>query len=424
VQRCANLTWRRRRRETEEVTKAPSRRPRSERSNGGRPTRWLRRSLIALAAASLTVLGVYAWAWSSTDRSSIARAIVWMEADVGDQFRFPARPIPAGDDPSALPLGTEPDLLAPAGGDPGLDGFLRRTDTLAFLVVQDDRLVYERYFGGSERQTLQTSFSVAKSFLSTLVGMAIDEGSIRSIDDPVTEYVPELLERDPRFERITLRDVLSMSSGLRYVEQSLPFLPWGDDINTYYGTDLRELALTETRIERAPGEVWLYNNYNPLLLGLVLERAAGTSVSDFMATRLWQPLGAEYDATWSLDSEASGFEKLESGLNVAPVDYARFGLLYLHGGEWDGARIVSRDWVRDATAADATADPARHYQTFWWIDTERPGRFYALGNLGQYIYVAPDADAVIVRNGRDWGVDNDTWLATFRDIADRLAGGS
>jgi CubicO group peptidase (beta-lactamase class C family) len=347
-----------------------------------------------------------------------------MEADVGDQFRFPARPIPAGDDPSALPLGTELDLPAPAGGDPGLDGFLRRTDTLAFLVVQDDRLVYERYFGGSKRQTLQTSFSVAKSFLSTLVGIAIDEGSIGSIDDPVTEHVPELLERDPRFERITLRDLLSMSSGLRYVEQSLPFLPWGDDINTYYGTDLRELALTETRIERAPGEVWLYNNYNPLLLGLVLERAAGTSVSDFMATRLWQPLGAEYDATWSLDSETSGFEKLESGLNVAPVDYARFGVLFLHGGEWDGTRIVSQDWVRDATAADATADPARHYQAFWWIDTERPGRFYALGNFGQYIYVAPDAEAVIVRNGRDWGVDNDTWLVTFRDIADRLAGGS
>jgi CubicO group peptidase (beta-lactamase class C family) len=207
------------------------------------------------------------------------------------------------------------------------------------------------------------------------------------------------------------------------VEQSLP-LPWGDDISTYYGTDLRDLALNGTNIERAPGEAWLYNNYNPLLLGLVLERATGMSVSEYMSSRLWRPLGAEFDATWSLDSEGSGFEKMESGLNAAPADYARFGLLFLHGGEWNGARIVSEGWVREATARDTSADPAQHYQYFWWIDTERPGRFYAVGNLGQFVYVAPDADAVIVRNGRDWGVEHDTWLAAVREIADRLVGGA
>jgi CubicO group peptidase (beta-lactamase class C family) len=212
-----------------------------------------------------------------------------------------------------------------------------------------------------------------------------------------------------------------MSSGLRYVEQSNPLLPWGDDIDTYYGTDLRDLALNATEITGPPGRDWLYNNYNPLLIGLVLERATGMSVSQFMATRLWQPLGAEFDASWSLDSEGDAFEKMESGLNVAPVDYARFGLLFLHGGEWNGRRIVSRDWVGSATAAETTSDPAGFYQYFWWVDDERPGRFYALGNFGQYIYVAPDADAIIVRNGRDWGVDNDTWLETFRAMADRLA---
>jgi CubicO group peptidase (beta-lactamase class C family) len=348
--------------------------------------------------------------------------MVWMDADVGDRFRFPAREIPTGDDPSPLPSGLEVDLPVPPLGDgPDLDGFLRRTGTLAFVVAQDDRLVYERYFGGSERRTLQTSFSVAKSFLSILVGIAIDEGSIGGLDDPVTQYIPELAERDPRFEDIPLRNLLSMSSGLRYVEQSNPLLPWGDDIDTYYGTDLRDLALNATEITGPPGRDWLYNNYNPLLIGLVLERATGMSVSQFMATRLWQPLGAEFDASWSLDSEGDAFEKMESGLNVTPVDYTRFGLLLLHGGEWNGRRIVSRDWVRSATAAEATSDPAGFYQYFWWVDDERPGRFYALGNFGQYIYVAPDADAVIVRNGRDWGVDNDTWLETFRAMADHLA---
>jgi CubicO group peptidase (beta-lactamase class C family) len=126
------------------------------------------------------------------------------------------------------------------------------------------------------------------------------------------------------------------------------------------------------------------------------------------------------DATWSLDSEASGFEKMESGLNVAPVDYARFGELLLHRGEWNGARIVSERWVRAATGPDASTDPFANYQYFWWVDVARPGRFYALGNLGQYIYVAPDAGTVIVRNGRDWGVDNDTWVSVMRDLADQL----
>jgi hypothetical protein len=108
------------------------------------------------------------------------------------------------------------------------------------------------------------------------------------------------------------------------------------------------------------------------------------SVSDYMATRLWQPLGAEADATWNLDSERSGFEKMESGLNATPVDYARFGQLLLHNGEWNGTRIVSKSWVRAATAVETDSDPADFYQYFWWVDVERSGRFYALGNYGQY----------------------------------------
>jgi CubicO group peptidase (beta-lactamase class C family) len=405
-------------------TSATTRRARREADRGpGRPRRrWLRRLAAGVVVVALLVVGVYAWAWASLDRSSIARAMLWREADVGDQHRFPARTIPAGDEASPLRAGVEIDPPAPPSGaedDRAFDEFLRGTGTLGFVVLDDDLLVYERYFGGADRQTRQTSFSVAKSFVSALIGIAIDEGLIGSVTDPVTVYLPELSERDPRFERITLRDLLTMSSGIRYEEQSLP-LPWGDDVDTYYGTDLRDLGLSATQIVRPPGQEWLYNNYNPLLLGLVLERATGTSVSDYMATKLWQPLGAEADATWNLDSEGSGFEKLESGLNATPVDYARFGELFLHAGEWNGQRIVSEDWVREATSADVTTDPAGHYQYFWWIDTQRPDRFYALGNFGQYIYVAPDAGAVIVRNGRDWGVENDTWLSVFREVADHL----
>ena len=363
-------------------------------------------------------LGVYVWAWSSTDESTFARALIWRESDVGDQDRFPARRIPAPGRASPLPHGVETLVLSSDGRE--FDEFLRETDTLAFVVVHDDRLVEERYFGESTRESLQTSFSAAKSFVSTLVGIAIDEGLIGSVDDRVTDYLPELAARDPRFRQITLRHLLTMSSGIRYREGGFPSL--GDDTYTYYGVDLRDIALNRTQVEQPPGVAWQYNNYHPLLLGLVLERRTGTSVSNFMATKLWQPLGAEADATWNLDSDRSGFEKMESGLNATAVDYARFGLLLLHNGEWNGRRIVSKRWVRASTRADPSTGQAYYfqYQYFWWNDVERPERFYAQGKYGQYIYIAPDAGTVVVRFGRDSGVSNLKWLDTFRDIADRL----
>ncbi len=199
--------------------------------------RWLLAAGAVLALPVVAVLGVYVWAWSSTDESTFARAVIWRESDVGDQHRFPARRIPAGADVSPLRAGVEADLVVSGEGE-GLDGFLSETDTFAFLVVHEDRLVHERYFDGATRESLQTSFSAAKSFVSTLVGIAIDEGLIESVEDPVTDYLPELAARDTRFRQITLRHLLTMSSGIRYEEGGFPSL--GDDTYTYYGVDLRD----------------------------------------------------------------------------------------------------------------------------------------------------------------------------------------
>lgn len=336
-----------------------------------------------------------------------------MDADVDDQRRFPSRPIPAGRQASPLPAGDDT-LRAPV-----LDDFLSGSDTHAFVVAHRDRVVYRRYLDGSKRGERETSFSVAKSFVSTLVGIAIEEGLIASVDDRLIDYVPELAARDARFSRITLRHLLTMSSGLRYSESDFPW-PRSDDTYTYYGVDLREVALERSEIERPPGQAWDYNNFNPLLLGLVLERATGMSVSRYMATRLWQPMGARADASWSLDSERSGFEKLESGLNATAVDYVRFGLLHLHGGRLGGESVIPEDWVAEATSAQITTDHDSPYGYFWWMDPERSGSFYAFGNLGQYIYVALAADVVIVRVGRDWGAAHEEWLSKFRAIADQL----
>jgi len=389
------------------------------RSQQGPRRRWARRLGVAIGGLLVLTTGVYLWATLSTDSSTIARALVWREADVGDQDRFPSRPVPAGSRRSPLATGARAELdVATAERDRPmpLDDVLAETDTRAFLVIHDDAIVFERYFDDSGVDKRETSFSVGKSVLSTLIGIAITEGEISNLGDPITEYVPELADRDERFSAVTLRDLLTMRSGLRYEESGFPF-PWGDDTDTYYGVDLRAVALDGSEIESPPSVTWHYNNYNALLLGLALERATGMSVSRYTSSRLWQPLGAAAEASWSVDSDDSGFEKMESGFNATARDYARLGLLFLHRGRWNGRRVVPTTWVRAATRAQTETTYDNQYGFFWWVDGERPRRFYALGNLGQYIYVAPDADTVVVRLGSEWGLTNPEWLEVFRQVA-------
>ena len=372
-----------------------------------RSQRWAIAAGLALAA----LVGlVYGSAYLLRDHSGIARSIIWMEADTGDFRRFPARLIEAP--PRAAPFKRDPiDLdTAPIAGRP-LAELLSSSGTTAFIVLRGDAVVYERYFGGSDRGSIQTSFSVAKSFASALVGIALKEGAIASVDDPITRYLPELLERDRRFARITVANLISMTSGLRYEESGRP---WGDDAQTYYGSDLRHLALTDTAIVEPPGTRWHYNNYNPLLVGMILERATGVSVAEYLERELWRPLGAEFDASWSLDSVGSGFEKMESGVNARAIDFARFGVLYLNHGRWRGRQIIPRPWVR-ASTSPAPAAPGYGY--WWWL--ESGGAFVARGNLGQFIFVGPRHDVVIVRFGTgDGGVP---WPDLFAELADSRA---
>jgi CubicO group peptidase (beta-lactamase class C family) len=172
----------------------------------------------------------------------------------------------------------------------GLDRFLTRAQTTSFIIVRNDTTQYEKYFNGYRRDSIVTSFSVAKAFVSVLVGIAVDQGKVKSVTDPITLYLPELERRDPRFNRVTIKDLLRMSSGLRYVEGSPPH----DEQRTYMDPNLRRAGLESTNIEDDPGTHWLYNNYNPLLIGMILERVSGRSVTDLLQTEIWRPLGMEY----------------------------------------------------------------------------------------------------------------------------------
>ena len=376
--------------------------------------------------SSILLLLIFFIGASSGCNAYFGRLVRWRGSDVGDVGRFPNRPIHAGPQPFSFAPGADEirvhAAFSQAVPTESLEAYLERNGTQAFIVIQDDTILYERYFNGAERGSIVTSFSVAKSFASTLVGKAIEEGYIHSVDDPVTRYLPELAARDERFSRITIRDLLMMSSGIHYGGW---FLFANDDARTYYSPDLREAALQLTRVERPPRERFQYNNYHPLLLGMILERTTGRHVADYLEKKIWQPLGMEYDASWSLDSRESGFEKMESGLNARAIDFAKFGRLFLNGGRWGAAQILPASWVLESTSPDTTldyhayyptedpfADGRGYYKYFWWGFRRDDGYdFAALGKFGQYIYVSPASHLIIVRNGANLGTPG--WLRIF-----------
>ena len=243
-----------------------------------------------------------------------------------------------------------------------------------------------------------------------MIGRAIEDGLIGSADDPIVDYLPEL--RGSGLESVTIANLLEMASGIHYEGSGSGGLPWQDDARTYYDPELRQAALTGRALDNPPGSVWQYNNWHPILLGLILERATGMHVADYLSQTIWQPIGAEVAATWSLDSNEDAFEKMESGLNGRARDFARFGLLYATGGAIAGRQIIPADWVATSTQAKV----APNYGYMWWIDrASSVPAFAALGNLGQMIYVVPSRDIVVVRFG-EHGNGTDL-MAVAREIA-------
>jgi CubicO group peptidase (beta-lactamase class C family) len=286
----------------------------------------------------------------------VLRLLRWGDADVYDYQKFPERELAPSDTPFEFSSNLKEDQVhsqfEQLANLDDFDSFLEDSHTQAFIVIQDDAVVYEQYFNGADPETIVTSFSTAKSFVSALVGIAISEGHIQDVNDPITQYLPELAERDPAFANITVRDLLMMSSGIKYSEPP-------DDAATYYYPDLRELAIEKTKIIALPGESFHYNNFHPLLLGMILERATGTTVSGYLQEKIWKPIGMEYDGSWSLDE--SGFEKMESGINARAIDFAKFGRLFLNNGNWDGVQVIPEKWVTESTQADKSIDYIRYY---------------------------------------------------------------
>lgn len=366
----------------------------------------------------------------------VYRVLVWQDSDAFDWQKFPSHPLSASPTPYHFASSPDPHvevLLTKLSGADSWDNFMETNGTQAFIVIQDGKILYENYYNDTQRDSIVTSFSVAKSFDSALIGKAIEEGHINSVDDPITIYLPELAERDPKFNEITIRHLLLMASGLEYTEMR-PLLFNSDDPLTTYFPDQRKLALENTFIIDPPMQYFQYNKYHPQLLGLILERTTGVTVTQYLQTRIWNPLGMEFDGSWSTDSKESDFEKMETGVNARAIDFAKFGVLFLNGGNWNGTQIIPKAWVDESTQpllpenySDYYTDYVKampgqgYYNYMWWGMVRDDGTydFTAEGDKGQFIYVSPENNMVIVRNGTKYGISSHEWLRLFYEFADQ-----
>lgn len=303
--------------------------------------------------------------------------------------------------------------------------------TQGFLFIQYDTIQYENYWRGQKEDTPHISWSVAKSYISALFGIAIEEGFIKSINQTVDEYLPEL--KGSGYEGVKIKDVLQMSSGIGFDETySNP----QSDIQVYWrgfvqGESQDEFARTLIN-ERTPGSYNKYVSIDTHVLGMILVKATGKSLTDYLHEKIWSSIGTEFDAYWIADN--TGMEMALGGLNATLRDFAKLGRLYLNKGNWDGQQIVPAAWIEASTwsmeehlqpESENSSDPGLGYGYQWWILDGDEGEFLAMGVFNQYIYINPTTKTIIVKNSANKNYyDNDnpyastkTHIELFRKLA-------
>jgi len=327
-------------------------------------------------------------------RTYIFKAAWYGAADIDDYKIFENRRVSSGQ-PQPWPMAADYNRIFYPDS---LNRKLEKFETIGLVVIRNDSLLFEKYRDGYSDSSLSGSFSIAKSITSLLTGIALKEGLIQSPDQPVSDYLPEF--KIGPGARLTIRHLLTMSSGSNWDESYMN--PFSVTTEAYYGNDLYKTA-TGIRIEKEPGTFHQYLSGNTQLLGLILEKATGTTLSEFASEKLWKPLGAEHTALWSLDKK-NGHEKAYCCFNTNARDFARLGQLMLDSGRWKGVEIIDSSYWRQSVTpcgiTDESGQACNYYGYQWWIVPERQDIFYAWGILGQYIVVIPSRKMVIVRLGK------------------------
>ena len=278
-----------------------------------------------------------------------------------------------------------------------LDKKLNELKSVAFVVIKNDTVVQEHYWDGYSTSSCSNSFSAAKSHVSALIGVALKEGKIKSIEEPVANYVPSFKEGDKA--KIKIVDVLKMSSGLSWDESYSG--PFSLTTEAYYGWDIEGIINNLYALEPA-GQKFKYLSGDTQVLAMVLKSATGKSLTELSQEKLWQPMGYEHDAFWSVDRK-DGVEKAYCCINSNALDFARLAKLYMNDGNWNGQQLIDSAYIAASVSPAVYAqETASHYGYMWWIYNQLPGEkiYYARGILGQYIIAIPSKDIIIVRLGR------------------------
>jgi CubicO group peptidase (beta-lactamase class C family) len=284
-----------------------------------------------------------------------------------------------------------------------LKDYLKNGQINVFIVIRNDSILYEKYDSGYHDSTLTTIFSGAKSMVSIMIGQALNDHLIKSLNDKVTQYIPEL-KSNPAFEEITLKNLLDMKSGLDFQDAVGGIVKaFFSDEAKYYYTDDMKAQLMKVKLVNKPGTVWKYKSIDPILLGWVLQKATGKSVAQNFETNVWKKIGTEYNATWGLD-QINGLTNTASRFQVTAIDFAKIGRLYLNKGKYNGKQVVPERWVDQSmhlgsekpASAKGWQKSAHHY--LWWIPQEGDnGDYAAEGMLGQRLYIDPKTNTIIVQ---------------------------
>ncbi|NND32822.1 MAG: serine hydrolase [Saprospiraceae bacterium] len=281
---------------------------------------------------------------------------------------------------------------------PGAIDKLTALDTTSFLVIKDQKIIFEKYWAPTESTTVLNSFSVAKSIVCTLIGIAIKDKLLR-LDDPVARYLPSFAK--PVKDKITIEHLLRMTSGLKWIESESSAL--SHNAEAYYGRSLESL-INNLEVRRPPGQVFRYASGNTQILAMLLTKVTKMTLSEYASKKLWSPIGAQQDAFWNLD-RPNGLEKAFCCFYATAKDFARIGQLYLNDGRWQDQQIISSEFIDQVLQPSNMPDiwlnkPNDVYGMHWWLAKHAElDFFYARGIRGQYIICNRELNMIIVRMG-------------------------
>ena len=266
-------------------------------------------------------------------------------------------------------------------------------ETKSFLVIKNDSIVFEKYYDGYDENSLSNSFSVAKSIVVSLMGKAIMEGKIKGLDQPVSDYFDEY--KQGLASELTVGNLASMSSGMKWNEKYYSVINITSE--SYFTDDLRSVILRQKIIDK-PGQSFRYSSGDTQLLAMVIEKATGTTLSDYLSEKFWKPMGAENNALWQLDSNNYGMEKAYCCIASTARDFARFGKLYINNGKWGNEIILDSSFVELATKPVFDSSP--YYGYGWWLYNFEGKKVFTMnGHRGQFVISFPEENIIIVRQG-------------------------